>query len=178
MIESTRFAPDEASTLGVVTDVLQGKDGLQVLVNGQKFGRNGYDEISLAIPRTVTVVNGTLADVKKDTLIYVKYGPNVTKSLPPMGQGTSVEILKEENLLMGKIVDVMGGTGTEITRLRVIGTADFVLGISQDTVITAADGTVTTESALKEGMIVKVYTSPIAALSMPPQTGAYRIYIQ
>lgn len=178
VIESSRYAPDEASTLGVVADVLQGKDGIQILVKGQKFGQNGYDEISLALPHTVTVINGTLQDVKKDSLIYVKYGTNVTKSMPPMGQGISVEILKEENLLMGKIMDITEGVPAEISRIRVIGTSDFVLGITKDTVITDAAGKITTKAALKEGMIVKVYTSPIAALSMPPQTGAYRIYIQ
>ncbi len=178
VIETGRYAPDEASTLGVIKEVVQGKDGIQILVSGQKFGSQGYDEISLAVERTVPVLNGTLGDLKKDDLIYVKYDPSVTKSLPPMGRAISVELLKEENLLMGKIMDISQGNGAEISRIRVIGTSDFVLGLTKDTVITGADGKVTTQAALKEGMIVKVYTSPIAALSMPPQTGAYRIFIQ
>lgn len=178
VIESSRYAPDEASTLGEITEWVQGKDGIQILVTGQKFGRDGYNEISLALGRTVPVFGGELNDLKKGTRIYVKYGPVVTKSLPPMGQATAVEILKEQHLVMGKVLEVIKGSTAEEPRLRVVGTSDFLISLSKDTVITDSTGKASSAAAIKEGMIVKVYTRMEAAQSMPPQTGAYRVVIQ
>ncbi len=177
VIESSRFAPDEASTVGEIVDRVQGKDGIQVLVRGQKFGRDGYTEISLALTRTTPVVGGTLSELKVGDRIYVTYGSAVTKSLPPMGQGLSVEVLKDENLVMGKIIEAIPGASADKLRIRVVGTSDFLLTLTEDTIITDATGKPATADALKEGTIVTVHTPPYATMSMPPQTGANRILI-
>lgn len=190
-IDTQRYAPDEASTVGEVTSVEQGKDGIQVRVKGQAFGKNGYEEISLAVSRAVPVKlsNGkeiSLSDIKVGDQLYVSYGMAVTKSLPPMGQATGVTVLKDEALFEGKVYWKQvsdekhpGATGiaAPIYQLRVVGTNDYILTLANQAVIVDAKGNEKTFADIKEGSVVRVFTSQISTMSYPAQTAAYRIVI-
>lgn len=184
-IDSAKYAPDEASTLGEIISVENGKDGVQVLVKGQKYGMYGLNEVSLAVSNkvSITLSNGnalSLSDLKVGSQIYVKYGRALTKSLPAMGQAESVTVLKDENLFEGKVYwkqTEINAMNPKVKQLRVIGTADFLIGINEQTVISDGKGNLKTFDDLQEGMILKVVTAPFAAMSYPAQTGAYRIEI-
>lgn len=190
-IDSVRYAPQEASSLGEISNIVLGKDGIQVLVKGQAFGAFGYDEISLAISNKVPVKLSSgkevsLSDLKVGDQIYVTYGMAVTKSLPPMGQATGVTVLRDESLFEGKVFwkqvsdEKHPGTtsiAAPIYQLRVVGTNDYVLTLANNAVIEDLNGNVKTFGDLKEGSIVKVFTAPYAALSYPAQTTAYKIVI-
>jgi hypothetical protein len=97
-----------------------------------------------------------------------------------MGQAESVTVLKDENLFEGKVYWKQTEINTmnpKVKQLRVIGTADFLIGINEQTVISDGKGNLKTFDDLQEGMILKVVTAPFAAMSYPAQTGAYRIEI-
>lgn len=190
-IDGVKYAPDEASTLGEIINIENGKDGIQILVKGQKYGSFGLDDISLAVTRLVpvTMSNGnklSVSDLKVGDRIYVKYGKAVTRSLPAMGQAESVTLLKDESLFEGKVYwkqtseeknGKTDGFAPTLRQLRVVGTNDFVITVNEKTVISDANGVIKTFDDLKEGMILKVVTAPYAAMSYPAQTGAYRIEI-
>lgn len=183
--DRVKHAPEEASTLGEVISVVNGKDGIQILVKGQRYGKFGLDEVSLAVSRNVSVKlsNGnelSLSDIKQGDMVYVKYGMALTKSIPAMGQAESVTVLRSENLFEGKVYwkqTSSEGIAATMRQLRVVGTNDFVITVNDKTVISDAKGNLKTFDDLQEGMILKVVTAPFAALSYPAQTGAYRIEI-
>lgn len=190
-IDAQRYAPDEASTLGEISEMVTGKDGIQVLVKGQSFGKNGHGEISLAITNKIPVKlsNGkevSLSDLKVGDQIYVAYGMSLTKSLPPMGQATSVTVLKDEGLVEGKVFwkqvsdekhPGTAGIAAPIYQMRVVGTNDYVLTLSNTATIEDLKGNVKSFSDIKEGSIVKVFTAAYATMSYPAQTAAYKIII-
>lgn len=178
VIESARYAPEEASTIGEIKEVVQGKDGIQILIKGQKFGSYGYDEISLALKHTTPVTGGKLEDLKAGTQVYATYGKAVTKSLPPMGQGLTVEILKDKNLLMGRVMEIIKGDKAGGAQLRIVGTSDFLVRLSEKTTITDNTGKAVPLDTLKEGMILKATIAPYATMSLPPQTEVYSIIVQ
>lgn len=169
VLESRRYVPQEASTLGEIVTVNQGKDGVQILVKGQRFGAQGYTEISLAVSKAVPITGAVDGELHEKDYVYVQYSPAVTKSMPPLGQAIQVEVLKDQDLMVGKIMEMYNDPNGS-TRLRVIGTSDFLLGTSADTVVIGGDGELIDVSTLREGMIVKVY--------MAPQAGAYKITVQ
>lgn len=183
IMDSKRHAPEGASTLGIVEEIVQGKDGIQILVGGSAYGKLGHDRISLAVPTGVEVkLSGGKAmkasEIKVGDQVLVTYGPAVTKSLPPIGQAISIEVIREEGIFEGKVYEIMKADPKDgITRMRVIGTNDYVISIDAKTMIQSADGKKMQLSDIKEGSILKVYTAPYAAMSYPAQTGAYRIFI-
>ncbi len=190
-IDSKLYAPDEASTLGEITELTQGKDGIQVLVRGQKYGSFGYNEISIAVKRDTPVrkSNGevvSLSDLKVGDSLYIQYSKAVTRSIPPMGQGLKVVLLEDESVFEGKVyfkqlsVEKYPGAGSiaaPIKQLRVIGTADYLLHIDDKTMIVDQKNKAVDFDQLKEGSIVQVFTAPYAAMSYPAQTTAYRIVV-
>lgn len=192
-MDAQRHVPDEASTVGEVVSLEQGKDGVQILVKGSAFGKYGHSEISLAVSLTKAVVqksDGTilkLSELKVGDQIYVKYGMTLTKSMPPMGQAETLVILKDEALTEGKVYFKQasiekhpGATSiaAPIYQLRVVGTSDYILTLAKDAVITDKAGNKKSFEAIKEGSVVRVYTAQFAAMSYPAQTSAYRIIIQ
>lgn len=192
-IDAVRYVPDEASTVGEVVKVEQGKDGVQILVKGSAFGQYGYSEISLAASVTKAQVkksDGTalkLSDIKVGDQIYVKYGKAVAESLPPLGQAEEIVVLKDEGLTEGKVYFKQAsieknpsgqGIAAPIYQLRVTGTSDYVLTLAKDAVITDQQGNKKTFDDIKQGSVVRVYTAQFATMSYPAQTAAYRIIIK
>lgn len=192
-MDAVRHLPNEASTVGEIISLEQGKDGVQILVKGSAFGKYGYTEISLAASLTKAVVKKSdgsvikLSDLKVGDQVYVKYGQGVTKSLPPMGQAESLILLKDEGLTEGKVyfkqasIEKYPGTtsiAAPIYQLRVAGTSDYFLTLAKDAVITDSMGNLKAFDDIKEGSVVRVYTAPFAAMSYPAQTTAYRVIIQ
>ncbi len=192
-IDSKVYSPDEASTVGEITDLTQGKDGIQVLVKGQKYGEYGYNEISVALSRNAVIKksNGEileLTQLKVGDSIYIEYSKGVTRSMPPMGQGLQVTLLNDESVFEGKVyfkqlsVEKYPGTGNSsiaapIKQLRVIGNSDYILHINDKTVIVDQNNKAVDFDQLCEGSIVQVFTAPYAAMSYPAQTTAYRIVV-
>lgn len=190
-VDSKLYAPDEASTVGEITELVQGKDGIQVLVKGQKYGDFGYNEISIAIKRDTPIQksNGevvSLSDLKVGESIYIQYSKAVTRSLPPMSQGLKVILLDDESVFEGKVyfkqlsIEKHPGTGTiaaPIKQLRVIGTSDYLLTVDDKTVIVDKNNKPVDFDRLNEGSVLQVFTAPYAAMSYPAQTTAYRIVV-
>lgn len=192
-IDANRYSPDEASSVGEVAKILQGKDGVQLLVKGSAFGQYGYSEISVAASLTKVQVkksDGTslkLSDIKVGDQIYVKYGKAVAESLPPIGQAEEIVLLKDEGLTEGKVYFKQAsiekhpgaqGIAAPIYQLRVAGTSDYVLTLAKDAVITDQQGNKKTFDDIKQGSVVRVYTAQFATMSYPAQTAAYRIIIK
>lgn len=184
-IDAEKYAPDEASTLGEIINIENGKDGVQLLVKGEKYGAFGLNEVSLAVKMTapVKLSNGnvvSLSDLKVGDRIYIKYGKALTKSLPAIGQAESVVLLKDEGLFEGKVYlkqTSSEGIAATSRQLRVVGTSEFVVSVNEKTVISDSKGDIKSFDDLSEGMILKIVTAPYAAMSYPAQTAAYRIEI-
>lgn len=192
-MDSVKHSPQEASTVGEVQKIEQGKDGIQILVKGRAFGQFGYDEISLAasvMKAKITTSDGTvlkLSDIKVGDQIYVKYGKSVAESLPPIGQAEEIILLKDEALIEGKVYfkqasvekyPNVSSIAAPIYQLRVAGTSDYFLTLASNVVITDTKGNAKSFDDIKEGSVVRVYTSAIMTMSYPAQTAAYRIIIQ
>lgn len=190
-IDSKQYAPDEASTLGEIVELTQGKDGVQVLVKGQSYGSFGHNEISLALKWDMPIKksNGEvvkLSDLKVGSNLYIQYSKAVTKSLPPMSQGIKAILLEDESVLEGKVYFSQtsveknpngGSIAAPIKQLRVIGTSDYVLHIDDKTVIVDQNNKAVEFEKIKEGSVLQVFIAPYAAMSYPAQTTAYRIVV-
>ncbi|NBI31220.1 stalk domain-containing protein [Chengkuizengella marina] len=87
-----------AGTYGTVVEMTTDELN-QIIVKGQKIGINGYDEIKLNITDQTEFINAkdqtelSIDQLKEGAKIYAFYGPNVTKSIPPIG--TAEKILVE-----------------------------------------------------------------------------------
>lgn len=184
-IDAQKYTVSEASTIGEIISVSQGTDSIQVLVKGQAFGTFGIGDVSLVVKDTVPVklTNGnalSLADLKMGTQIYIKYDQALTKSLPAQSLAKSVVVLKNEGFLEGKVYWKQASTESEVLKrqqIRIIGSADCLINVSEQTLIYDGSGAIRTYEDLKEGMVLRVVTAPYAAASTPAQTAAYRIEI-
>lgn len=191
-LDADRYVPKEASTVGEITKIEQGKDGVQILVKGSKYGEFGFDEISLAVSRTskIKLSNGkelATGELKVGDQIYVVYNMAVTKSMPPMSQAQNITVLKDEAILTGKVFfkqsseekypTMSSGFAPTTQQLRIVGTGDYFLTLSKDAVIVGEDGSAKSFEDIKEGSLVRVFMAPFAAMSYPAQSTAYRIEI-
>lgn len=92
----------EWATEGKIEDLKvfenDGKKEVMVLVNGNKIGDYGYDEIKLVVSEKTSIVSAkdgrdlTIDCLKSGVKVNAYYGGNVTRSIPPKGNAIKIVV--------------------------------------------------------------------------------------
>lgn len=145
-----------------------------------------HGEVVIKIDEATVVENGTIADIKAESVIGVEYGPAMTLSIPP--QATAVKIILE-NLPSETEVEetealTFKGVITEIEDEKItLGDptkdADAIsLIVTDETVITKGlDKRIYKLDDLEIGMEISGTKGEMTTLSIPPQSVALTIEI-
>ncbi|MGO0059177.1 copper amine oxidase N-terminal domain-containing protein [Brevibacillus fluminis] len=172
---------------GTVTEIVHGKEGYFVTINGFAYGmRLGiYDdtEIVSADGKKLAVT-----DLKPGMSISATVGAAMTMSIPP--QATASKIVVNENApellaTQGEIAEVTtqkDGSKTVLISngigLNDKGFASVLLKLSADTkLINTVDNSEIKADQLKKGQKIVAFYGPMATKSLPPQTQAVKILV-
>lgn len=97
IVQSSPAAQQVLGTAGSIEEINSSEDGMtRVVVKGQKLNDSSFETIVLNISDKTTII-GTkdnqpvaIDQLKKGDKVYAFYGPNLTKSLPPIGQAIKI----------------------------------------------------------------------------------------
>ncbi|MDK8181557.1 hypothetical protein [Paenibacillus sp. UMB4589-SE434] len=170
----------EISKTGTIQQIVYTKNGAYMMFEG-KEAKQGEDLIRLNFTKNTLVVDqdSKKADLfealEKGWKVTAKYGPAMTKSLPPQASATKFVIERVEELKAIKSTGVIAEA--KDNRLVVVGTSPVILTVTDETVITDVNGNKLDKSALKSNTRIEAEYGPIMTMSMPPMSGAKSIVV-
>ncbi|WP_146750578.1 hypothetical protein [Clostridium tetanomorphum] len=88
------------ATEGNISNLLNNKDRVSILVKGKKVTEQGYSEIRLNLDKNIKIISAKnrkellCKDLKEGQHILVYYDRKVTRSLPPIGNCREIVVLE------------------------------------------------------------------------------------
>ncbi|MGE5701889.1 MAG: copper amine oxidase N-terminal domain-containing protein [Clostridia bacterium] len=172
---------------GTITDVVQGKEGFFVTINGFANGiRLGINDKTEIV--TVDGKKLTVDDLKPGMTISATVGPAMTLSIPPQAMATKIIVTETGAELLGtegaitQITTLPDGTKTVVIEKGVAlggkGFESVVLKLSDKTeLFSTLDNSKVKADQLKEGQTIIAFYGPMVTKSLPPQAQAVKILV-
>lgn len=172
---------------GTVTEIVHGKEGYFVTINGFAHG------IRLGVYDTTEIVSAdgkklAVTDLKPGMNISATVGAAMTMSIPPQATASKIVVNETAPELLateGEIAEVTtqkdGSKTVLISKgygLNDTGYASVLLKLSPDTkLINTVDNSEVKADQLVKGQKIVAFYGPIVTKSLPPQAGAVKILV-
>lgn len=121
----------------------------------------------------------SLDDLNNERQINVIYGDVMTASLPPITDAVKIEVTDEipQDIISGAVTEILN-ENEKVAQIEIEKDGKkTVLNISDETEITANDGSVLKAEDIKKDDVLRVMTTGISTRSIPPQMTAVKIAV-
>ncbi|WP_239616569.1 peptidase [Cohnella mopanensis] len=182
IVNQTKAAP---ATMGQITNFVNDKSGKFITVTGRGLAVNDQSEIILSITKDTKIIDSKGKKVALQTIIDGKkvvkafYGPNITRSLPPIGQALTLVVQDKSFLGIEGTVTSVSDKGILVTGkdLYSDNESSVLLHFAEKASIIDQEGKAIKASEIQPGMGIKAFYGPAATMSIPPQSSTNYVVV-